>query len=278
MIVDNNFFSFKNQIFLSLDKIKLINLFFKNTILLLTRRTFLGNLWLIIKPAFPLATFTIVFGFFFELNNSETPYLIMLTSAYVCWAVFDDTLYWTTRTFEANKKIQKKISLPFLLLPLGSSLVGLIMMFVSLFFLISVLIYYIFFSNFIFTFGLLNLAMFITSILIVYLFALGLGFFTSILNAKFRDTKFSVKIILSGIMYLTPVMYPIDKIPESFKSIYFIINPIAAPVVTSKYSITNNLENIPYEYLFYSFIVSIIFIFIGFYFYMKNIKNGLTVN
>ena len=197
MIVDNNFFSFKNQILLSLEKIRLVSLFFKNTVFLLTRRTFFGNLWLIIKPAFPLATYTIVFGFFFELNNSDTPYLIMLTSAYVCWAVFDDTLYWTTRTFEANKKIQKKISLPFLLLPLGSSLVGLIMMWVSLFFLISALIYYVLFTDFVFIFGLLNLALFISSILVVYFLALGIGFFTSILNAKFRDTKFSVKIILS---------------------------------------------------------------------------------
>lgn len=278
MIVDNNFFNIKNQITLSIDKINLVSLFFKNTILLLTRRTLLGNLWLIIKPAFPLATFTIVFGFFFELNSSETPYLIMLTSAYVCWAVFDDTLYWTTRTFEANKKIQKKISLPFLLLPLGSSFVGLVMMFVSLFFLISALFYYVFFENYSLNFGILNLLMFLLSVLIVYLLALGIGLFTSILNAKFRDTKFSVKIILSGIMYLTPVMYPIDKIPGSFQSLYFFINPIAAPVITSKYSITNNMENIPYEYLIYSFIISLIFIFIGFYFYMRNIKNGLTIN
>ena len=66
MIIDNNLFSLKNQFALSVEK-NLISLFFKNTSLLLTRRTFLGNLWLIIKPGFPLATFAIVFGFFLNL-------------------------------------------------------------------------------------------------------------------------------------------------------------------------------------------------------------------
>ena len=278
MIIDNNFFSLKNQFSLSIEKINLISLFFKNTVLLLTRRTFLGNLWLVIKPGFPLATFAIVFGFFFELNNRETPYLIMLTSAYVCWSVFSETLYWTTRTFEANKKIQKKISLPYPLLPLGSSLVGLLMMLVSLFFLISSLVYYIFVKDFSFNFGFLNFVIFLTSILIVYFFALGIGFFTSIFNAKYRDTKFTVRMVLSGIMYLTPVMYPIDKIPETFHSIYFLINPLAAPVIACKYSITNNIENIPFNSLTLSFIIAIIFVITGLYFYMKNIKNGLVIN
>ena len=84
--------------------------------------------------------------------------------------------------------------------------------------------------------------------------------------------------VLSGIMYLTPVMYPIDKIPEAFHSIYFFINPLAAPVIACKYAITNNIENIPFNALIFSFIIAIIFVITGLYFYMKNIKNGLVIN
>ena len=152
------------------------------------------------------------------------------------------------------------------------------MMLVSLFFLISSLVYYIFVKDFSFNFGFLNFVIFLTSILIVYFFALGIGFFTSIFNAKYRDTKFTVRMVLSGIMYLTPVMYPIDKIPETFHSIYFLINPLAAPVIACKYSITNNIENIPFNSLTLSFIIAIIFVITGLYFYIKNIKNGLVIN
>ena len=152
------------------------------------------------------------------------------------------------------------------------------MMFVSMLFLISSLVYYIFIKDFNFIFGFLNFIIFLISILIVYLFALGIGFFTSILNAKYRDTKFTVRMVLSGIMYLTPVMYPIDKIPEAFHAIYLFVNPLAAPVIACKYAITNNLENIPFNGLIFSFVFTIIIIVTGLYFYIRNIKNGLVIN
>ena len=113
----------------------------------------------------------------------------MLTSAYVCWAVFDDTLYWTTRTFEANKKFKKNKS-PISSFALGSSLVGLVMMWVSLFFLISALIYYVLFKNFVFYFWSFKFSFICIKYSGCIFFGFGYGLFTSILNAKFRDKNF----------------------------------------------------------------------------------------
>ena len=99
----------------------------------------------------------------------------MLTSAYVCWSVFSETLYWTTRTFEANKKIQKNKS------TISTFTFGIFICWdfndvCQYAFLISSLVYYIFIKDFNFIFGFLNFIIFLISILIVYLFALGIDF------------------------------------------------------------------------------------------------------
>lgn len=278
MLIDKNVLSFKNQLFLAKNKFKLTYFFFINTVLLLTRRTFFNYLWLIFKPAVPLTVYSIVFGMFMGLNNEiKYPYLLFLLSGYVPWSLFDDCTYWTTRTYEANKKIIKKISLPFLLIPIGSSITGLVMTLTGFTFLIFATFYFSFNGQFDLNLNFLSILICAISLLTVYIFSLGLGFILCIFNARFRDTKFTIKIILSGWLYLTPVMYPLEKVPENFHFLYLIINPIAAPILNFRNSYLHNMENVIYDYLIINFFLSVILLILGVFFYLRSIRNGIII-
>lgn len=63
-----------------------------------------------------------------------------------------------------------------------------------------------------------------------YLLALGLSFIFSALDVYFRDLEHILGIVIMVWMYLTPVLYGIDMIPDNFKPI-FKINPMTPIVV-----------------------------------------------
>jgi lipopolysaccharide transport system permease protein len=278
MIIDKNLINFTNQISIALKRLNLLNFFFKNTVLLLTRRTLLSSLWLFLKPAVPLLVYTIVFGTFINIKSEISyPYLIFLLSGFVPWAIFDDCLYWTTRTYEANKKIIKKINIPFLLLPIGSSLAGLLMSLTSLIFLIFATIYYSVTDMLILSINLKNILLILVSIISSYFFALGLGYILCIFNARFRDTKFSVKIFLSGLLYITPVMYPLSKIPEKFTNFILIFNPISIPVLNFRCSFVNSVCDASLAITFLNLILSIFILLIGIKFYLNSVKQGIII-
>jgi len=47
------------------------------------------------------------------------------------------------------------------------------------------------------------------------------------LHTYYRDVKYMVEIFTLGWFYLTPIFYPIDLIPISFRKIYMFLNPMA---------------------------------------------------
>lgn len=274
MYIDKNYLNINNQLRIAFSRWHLIIFFYLNTKNLLTTRTKLGNAWVFIKPLVPVTIFTIVFGFIFQQNSEQVPFLIFLLSAYTLWSLFDDTLYWTTRTFDGNKKVLKKFDLPFLLLPIGASIMGIVMSSVNFFFLIFAIIYYSFFSTAEIFISLKGLIVFFISYLICYMTALGLGFFLSILNAKYRDTKFSVKIVLGFMLYLIPLNYPMSKLPEFLQSFYPYILPILGPILNGRYSFLYP-EKISYSLLIYSFTISIMLIILGINFFLRKVSNDM---
>ena len=57
-------------------------------------------------------------------------------------------------------------------------------------------------------------------ILIEYVLALGLCMLTSALAVYFRDLEYILGIITYGWMYLTPILYTVDMVPEEFRTLF----------------------------------------------------------
>ena len=264
MIIDKNLFSPKNQIKLALRNINLIFFFFKNTKELLTTRTIFGNFWILIRPLVPVAVFTIVFGFIFSQNSNEKPFLIFLLTAYSLWILFDDTTYWTTRTFDGNKKVLRKFNLPFLLLPLGASVMGVAMSSINLLFMICAIFFYSLFSDAIIFISLNSIAIFCVSYLICYMHALGLGFILCVFNAKYRDTKFSLKIFFGLFLYLMPKII-LRKLPIFSRDVLHTSN--LTPILTSDGLLLTLKIN--YYHFSFSMLTGVVVLIIGIIFYIK---------
>lgn len=63
--------------------------------------------------------------------------------------------------------------------------------------------------------------------LVEYVLALGLCMLSSALTVYFRDLEYLLNIFMMALMYMTPIMYTIDMVPESLRFIYH-LNPMTA--------------------------------------------------
>lgn len=58
---------------------------------------------------------------------------------------------------------------------------------------------------------------------------LGLGWLLGALSAYFRDLAQLTNLAATGMLLLSPVLYPLDRVPEAFRQFYM-LNPLTLPV------------------------------------------------
>jgi ABC-2 type transport system permease protein len=63
-----------------------------------------------------------------------------------------------------------------------------------------------------------------------YILALAAAFVSSAITVYFRDMQHILGIISMAWMYLTPIMYPVDLVPEKYRLIFF-LNPMTPIVI-----------------------------------------------
>ena len=100
----------------------------------------LGSMWAIANPFFLLGVYTFVFGFVFKvrLPGAETTlgYVLWLISGYGPWMATTESILAATTSIVSAAGLVKNVVFKTELLPIASSLVGLISLVVSLFFLL----------------------------------------------------------------------------------------------------------------------------------------------
>ena len=76
------------------------------------------------------------------------------------------------------------------------------------------------------------------------LFIIGISLLTSALNVSYRDVKYIIPIFIQLWMYLTPIIYTVDLIPERFRSLYM-LNPMAGFIESYRRVILQDLAPDP---------------------------------
>jgi lipopolysaccharide transport system permease protein len=60
----------------------------------------------------------------------------------------------------------------------------------------------------------------------IYIFCCGLGFFLAQMNVFFRDIQYIYNAMLTAWLYLTPIMYQIDRLPYKIQIVIKVLNPL----------------------------------------------------
>jgi lipopolysaccharide transport system permease protein len=192
-------------------------------------RTWLGLFWIPLRPALTLGTRFLVFGGVLGIGAGRVPYLLFFLVASSAWQLFAETAYWSTRSLELHRRELRQMYVPRLLPLIGAVVPALLDFAIYLVFTLIAVAYYglVDHRTYVRLTGETPLAL--AGVALTLALGLSVGLWTSHFAARARDIRFGLAYVLGFWYFLTPVIYPISKIPARYRPIAN-INPVLQPV------------------------------------------------
>ncbi len=210
--------------FFCLDKKFLVLSLVKVGLKLRYRGSSLGYIWSLLVPLFTALTYFFVFKIVMRLQVPN--YDVFIIVGVLPWAFFSSTLADGMESVLSKHSLMSKVPIRFNIFPLSISLTHLI----------NLLISYLIIFGFIFYKGIPVTKYFVLLpflITLLFLIAYSLAVICSVLFVYFRDLRHVLGVIIPVWMYGTPILYPIDLVPENLKK-WFVINPVGGFFIASE--------------------------------------------
>jgi lipopolysaccharide transport system permease protein len=209
-----------NRAWLRLDVVGLRR--YSDLLFLLVRRDFvaryqqtvLGPAWFILQPLIQTVAYTLVFGQVLGVPTDGIPPFLFYQCGVLSWTYFSNVLGIVGNTFGANTNLFTKVYFPRLIVPLSVVISNLFT------FVVQGATFLVFYFSFVLKGGMgaglhfdfLALALLPLALLQSAALALGVGFLTSALSAKYRDLQQVVPFLVNIWMFATPVIYPLSQL------------------------------------------------------------------
>jgi len=225
------------------------------------KQTFVGASWAIIQPFVSMVVFTLFFNKVAGIESGDIPYPIFSFTGLLFWGYFSGTLSLVSNSLLANQAIVTKVYFPRIMIPVASTLPGLVDFFFAGIVFTGMMIYYSV------TPSLEGVLLIIPMLLLTLVTALGLGCVFAALNVRYRDVRAGVPFLLQLGLYLTPIIYPVSLFPEQYKWVLS-LNPMATVINTMRAGLLHQ-GVISYTAILISSIVALVFLVIGVLFFNR---------
>jgi lipopolysaccharide transport system permease protein len=245
----------------------LILIFVKRDIVSMYKQTILGPVWFFLGPLFTVFTYVLVFSEIASISTDGIPAPLFYLAGTTLWNYFSACFLGTSSTFVSNSAIFGKVYFPRIISPLSVIISNLLKFFIQMLMFLVFFFYYYYLGK-----VEPNVSILYFPILLILMggIALGIGIIFSSLTTKYRDLTYFISFGVSLVMYATPVIYPMNAIPEKFKWL-LAINPIAPVIEMFRFGFTGS-GNSSFYGLLYSFIFMLVSLFIGIVLFNKTEK------
>lgn len=170
------------------------------------KRSTLGIAWSLLNPLLMMAIYTAVFSVFLRAVNIHNYWALVLVGL-LAWLFFANALGSATVSFAHSGNLISKVYFPIEALPIASVLANFVNLLISLAVLIAVLLVVRTPAG---PFPGLSLALLPVILAAQLAFTLGLSLMAASFTVYLRDLEHMVALALTGLFYLTPVLYPLD--------------------------------------------------------------------
>lgn len=191
------------------------------------KQTAIGILWAILQPFLMMVIFSIFFGKFAKIPSGDIPYPIFVFTGLLFWNYFSTSVTSASNILVEQENMIKKIYFPRLILPISSSLTPVVDFCIAFIVLFGIMAHYQFAPNLIGLFALPIL------LLTAFLSASGMGFFLSAINVKYRDVRYALPFFVQILMFLTPVIYPVNIVSPNYQWI-MALNPMTGIIESAR--------------------------------------------
>lgn len=182
----------------------------------------LGFFWSLLDPLFMM----LVYLLFIKLMRFSIELPVLLVGV-IAWQFFTMCANDSVNIITGSTNLVKKVYFPRIILPLAMVVANLINFLLSIGVLVIILIFLKVPIS-------LALGWFPIIVLFQFIFCLGISLMLCTSNVFFRDTEHLMGVIMMTWFFLTPIIYPVSKVPERFMSLYF-LNPMAGLITFYRY-------------------------------------------
>lgn len=181
------------------------------------KQSVLGYAWAFVNPLSQIVILSFVFSTILRIPSDNVPYPLFVFVGLLPWIFFSGALSSATDSVVNAASLVTKVYFPREVLPTAAVLTKLVDLGFGLMILGALMVYYGHLPEL--TAVWLPLLFFIHIV-----FTLGLAYPLAALNLFFHDVRFLVGVALTLWFYLTPVIYPVDLVPDKYEPL-FDLNP-----------------------------------------------------
>lgn len=193
-------------------------------------RTWLGMLWLPLRPVIGLSTKILVFGGLVGITAVGVPYPLFFLLASSAWALFSECALWATRSIEGNRDVLRTFHVPRLVVIAAGIVPSLVEFLITISLAGMAVVWYLLRAD-VFYLQLTWWSPFCiaAALLLIVMLGVGIGLITASAAARARDVRFALTYGLSFAYFLTPVIYPFERIPDRYKPLAE-LNPVTGAI------------------------------------------------
>jgi ABC-type polysaccharide/polyol phosphate export permease len=186
------------------------------------RGSALGFIWTLVNPIMLMFVYTFVFKYLFKQTAPGVPLQVYLMTGILAWNFFSTAAIQASVSLVAGASLVNKSTFPRIVLPISAVLANAVNYLVAL----PLLLLFIILSGVAPTPFLLLLP---CAFLLLTLMAVGLGSLLASLMPFFMDLQHLIEVFFTMWFFLTPIVYPINQVPESWRT-WYALNPMVGVI------------------------------------------------
>jgi lipopolysaccharide transport system permease protein len=226
------------------------------------KQTLLGGLWAVLQPLIGMIVFSVIFTRVAPMPSDGVPYPLFVFTGLTIWSFFQNGVSLSSNSLIESKETIRKIYFPRILVPLGQIVAMGFDLSISMVFVFLIMLYY----HWPLSASLLWLPVFLLGSCLA---TAGIGFILSALNVRYRDVKYAVPFFIQTLLFVTPVLYPISRVPVRLR--FFVsLNPMSGMVEGFRYALLGG--SLSWSVVGLSF-TSAIALFVAGLFYIRRMEN-----
>lgn len=194
------------------------------------KQSLIGAAWAILQPVMTMVVFTFIFGTFAHVPSQGLPYPVFSYSGILPWIYFSAALGAASGSLAMNSTLVTKIYFPRVLLPIAAITVPAVD-----FLLASTIL-----GGFM---GWYHIGVSIHALLaplfmiLAATSALGVGLVFAVINVRYRDVPYAIPFIIQIWLFLSPVIYPIKALHQSWERLILSLNPMSGVITGFRWSL-----------------------------------------
>jgi lipopolysaccharide transport system permease protein len=228
------------------------------------KQAIIGIAWAVLQPLLTMIVFTVIFNQALGIKSPTPaiPYAVFSFTGLLPWNFFSASLASSGISLVGDRNLLTKVYFPRLVIPISAVLASLVDLAVSFLVLIGLMAAY----GVAPTWNAFYLPFFVVLALAT---TIAVSLWLSALDVLYRDVQYIIPFLVQLWMFVSPVIYPISKIPAGPMRVAFALNPMTGVIGGFRWALLG--QQFPGGYMWIS-VAAVAVLLVGGLFYFKRIE------